>query len=58
MELTEHGVAIVFAERHKDDLRYCHTAGGLVHLDRHALVPGRNQTGLHLGQTAGCLPEP
>ena len=28
VELTEHGVAIAFAERHKDDLRYCHTAGG------------------------------
>jgi putative DNA primase/helicase len=27
VELTENGVAIVFAERHKDDLRYCHTAG-------------------------------
>lgn len=26
-ELTEHGVAVVFVERHKDDLRYCHTSG-------------------------------
>ena len=27
VELTEHGVAVVFAKRHKHDLRYCHTAG-------------------------------
>ncbi|MEO3476016.1 phage/plasmid primase, P4 family [Roseomonas sp. CAU 1739] len=26
-ELTEHGVAVVFVERHQDDLRYCHTSG-------------------------------
>ena len=27
VELTEHGVALAFAQRHKDDLRFCHTAG-------------------------------
>jgi putative DNA primase/helicase len=26
-ELTEHGVALAFAQRHADALRYCHTAG-------------------------------
>jgi putative DNA primase/helicase len=26
-ELTEHGVALAFAQRHRDDLRYCHTIG-------------------------------
>ena len=27
VELTEHGVALAFAKRHGDDLRYCHTTG-------------------------------
>lgn len=31
VELTEHGVAVVFAQRHRDDLRYCHTAGAWYH---------------------------
>lgn len=26
-ELTEHGVALIFADRHRDALRYCHTSG-------------------------------
>jgi P4 family phage/plasmid primase-like protien len=26
-ELTEHGIATVFTQRHRDDLRFCHTAG-------------------------------
>ncbi|WP_240790045.1 phage/plasmid primase, P4 family [Roseomonas sp. HF4] len=27
VELTEHGVALAFAKRHGNDLRYCHTTG-------------------------------
>ena len=27
VELTEHGVALAFARKHRDELHYCHTAG-------------------------------
>lgn len=35
VELTEHGVAQIFADRNRSSLRYCHTAGAWYHWSGH-----------------------
>lgn len=41
--LTEHGVALAFAKRHGDDLRYCHTSGCWYRWEGARWVPDRTR---------------